>query len=283
MRTRGTSRARSATGRASRGACVRALVRFGLLLVLACGAVSLGPGSARADTVEQLFAAANRAYFAGDLPAAVRGYERLLELGIEDPDVSYNLATAHARRGAYGQAIRYYERTLRLSPGHPDALHNVRIVRDELGRRQLQRRGQASVEARPPLVESLVQGVSVTALAVAFVALESLFFLLLLARRNTRAETPRLALAVAAPIVLLLTLASGAGLVVKDRATSRAEAIVVTDQTELREGPDARAASRGAVLEGARVTVLGDEGTFARVRAEDGREGWVNRGDVGEI
>lgn len=238
---------------------------------------------ARADTVEQLFASANRAYFAGDLPGAVRGYERLLELGIDDPDVTYNLATAHARRGAYGQAIRYYERTLRLAPGHEDALHNVRIVRDELGRRQLQRRGQASVEARPPLVESLVESVSVGALALAFVVLESLFFLVLLVRRNARGETTRLALAVAAPIVALLAVASGAGYVVKDRAASRSEAIVVTDQTELREGPDARAASRGNIVEGARVTVLGDEGTFARVRAEDGREGWVHRGDVGEI
>ncbi len=241
-------------------------------------------GAARAQQLDAIFAHANQAYFAGDFETAVTGYTQLVEAGVDDPDVTYNLALAHARAGRLGQAIRWLERTLLLHPGDPDAERDLARVRDELGRRQADRRGEALVETRPPFVESLVRPLSEPTLAWLVLIFDVALFSVLVVRRRARGETSRLALGVAAPLLVILLALSAGGLAVKTRVFSEGEpAIVVAPQAELREGPNPRATSRGAALEGERARLLTTDDGWAEVQLGGGRVGWMERDSVATI
>ncbi|MDQ3037282.1 MAG: tetratricopeptide repeat protein, partial [Myxococcota bacterium] len=106
----------ASAGRASAvvGGRVAAVVAASLVLALATG-------SARADTLEDVFRAGNDAYFSGEYAAATERYEHLVDLGVRDADVFYNLGMAYARQGRHGRAIAAFERSLRVRSGDAEA------------------------------------------------------------------------------------------------------------------------------------------------------------------
>ena len=102
-------------------------MRLGLSAIVAVVLLAALASPAAAQRLETIFAEANAAYFAGDYDAAAAGYERLVSAGVDDADVSFNLATAHAKARRYGQAIRWYERALWLAPGDDDAERGLAV------------------------------------------------------------------------------------------------------------------------------------------------------------
>jgi len=58
---------------------------------------------------------------AGDVDAAIRAYERALEVRPDHVDALYNLALAHVARGELAEARRALQRLLAASPAAPDA------------------------------------------------------------------------------------------------------------------------------------------------------------------
>jgi hypothetical protein len=244
----------------------------------------LGARTARAQPIERIFAAGNEAYYRGDLAGAARQYRRLLDAGVTDPDVYFNLATAEARLSHLGQAVLYLERGLWLRPGDETAEQELAIARGALGRRRAEREGQATVQARPPLIEALVRPLSADLLAWLVLGLDVLLFALLLLRPRVRREALRLGLAISSPLIALLLLASAWALAVKgDWFTEGRAAIVLREGAELREGPDAGAQVRSSVHEGQSARLSRTEGSFVRVQLAGGDRGWMKQSDVAAI
>ena len=239
---------------------------------------------ASAQRADAIFERANQAYFRGDYGEAVAGYELLFESGVDDPDVSYNLATANARLGRWGHAIRWYEHTLVLEPGDDDAERGLTAARASLGRRRADQRGEALVQMRPSFAQALVRPFSENALAVLLLLTNIAFFGVLIARSRTASETPRLALGIAIPLVGALLLLSAAGLGIKAGLFSEGEpAVVLVESADVREGPDHRARHRAAADEGEPARILDRHGDWVRVTLPGGREGWMNAEEVGAI
>ena len=86
--------------------------------------------------LRETFEEGNEAFGLGNYDEAIRSYEELVELGVWDVDVLYNLGTAYARTRSYGPAILNLERALLIDPGHEEALDNLRTVRQALARRR---------------------------------------------------------------------------------------------------------------------------------------------------
>lgn len=254
------------------------------LVCLALGALSLVPSGAAADSLETIFADANSAYFQGDYDEASAGYRRLEELGVVDPDVSFNLATSEAHRGAYGSAIQQFERTLWLRPGDDGAQAGLESARAAVGRRRANARGAAEVDSAPPLAEALFGGVSREVFAgVSWVA-SLLLFGALLGLLFVRRENVRLALGIVAPLAFVLTACAGVGLVLSSGWLDEgAPAVVLEEGLSLREGPDPRAQERHRAVEGQRAWVLGTEQGWARVRVPGVGQGWVQTASVGLV
>jgi tetratricopeptide (TPR) repeat protein len=80
---------------------------------------------------ETTFAKANADYAAGRFPAAIAGYESLVQSRHWNPALFYDLGNAYFRKGDSGRAILNYERALALDPNQAEARTNLQLVRDQ--------------------------------------------------------------------------------------------------------------------------------------------------------
>lgn len=244
-------------------------------------ALVLTAAPSRAQSFEQIWSAANAAYFRGDFDRARDGYEKLEAAGVRDADLYVNLATTHARKGALGKAVLFFERALDLRPGDEGAEAGLATARALLASREADQKGEAELRTRPPLADALVRPFSHDGLAIALLVLDAgLFGLLawLLLARGTRL---RVTLGIAAALCGLGLGLSGAGLAIKlELFREGRPAIVVSDHAALREGPDQGAKLRGHAREGERARMLSRDLGHLRVRLEGGAEGWMNAKDL---
>lgn len=239
--------------------------------------IVLAAASARADTLEDVFRAGNDAYFRGDFEAASERYEELVELGVRDADVFYNLGTAYARQGRHGRAIAAYERALRARPGDSEVETALARARDVLASRRAEREGEATMASDEGLGHAVFGRLSRDALAGALLVFDALFFAALAAFLFARRETTRLTLGVAAPLLGIGLAVAGLGLAIRSGAFDEGRAaVVVRDRAALREGPHEDAQERARAREGERAWIVGEDGEWARVRV-GAREGWVPR------
>ena len=256
-------------------------IRWGLALGLA---TLLSTAAASAQHVEQIFSTANTHFFEGRHAEAIAGYGALVEAGIDDGDVYYNLGSAHARLGQLGYAVLYFERAMVASGGDPDTREALRVVRELLGKRAAQRDGEAMVQTRPPLIEALLEPLSERTLAWALVASLWLLFGLLMLRRIDLLPRARLGLGAGASLCSLLVMAAAGALAVRTGVlTDGARAVVVEVGRGLQEGPDPRAKTRARLSEGGLARLVEQEGQWVRIRTDQGLDGWTRADTIGLI
>lgn len=244
----------------------------------------LSASRARAETLRDTFAAANRASAKGEFPLAIEGYERLLESGVDDPDVMFNLATTHAKAGHFGQAIRHFERTLLLSPSDDMARRDLEKAQKALGQKLASKTGEAVVATRPPLTEALFAPFRSQTLALSLLCAAWLLTMCLFALDRARTEASRLSLGIVAAVGVAGMALSATGLGVKsDWGKPGHRAIVIRDEAKMREGPDDHAVVSETLREGTLVRVLEREHAFVEIELLGARRGFVAAADVGEI
>ena len=239
--------------------------------------------TARAEALRDVFRGANEAYFRGDFAAAVKGYQRLVDAGIRDADVYFNLGIASARQDELGTAILNLERAARLRPGDSETNAALETARGALGKRIAQAKGEATIQAKPPISEALVRSVHEDTLAILLLIFDVAFFGLLLVYPRLRSDAKRTTAAVAATACGALLAISGTGLFLKRGGQTEGKPAVVLREAELREGPDRHARQRAAAHEGVTARVLANDGSFVRVKIPGGPEGWMAARDVGVI
>jgi len=86
---------------------------------------------AKADTesATALFNQGNKYYDEGKFVQAVEEYEKIINLGIKNYQVYYNLGNAYFRQNQLGKAILSYRRALALKPADEDTEANLTFVK----------------------------------------------------------------------------------------------------------------------------------------------------------
>lgn len=246
--------------------------------------LAVSPHAVRAEALADVFRAANEAHFRGDFAAAAKGYQRLIDAGIRDADVYFNLGIASAHQDQLGTAILNLERAARLRPGDSETNAALETARATLGKRMAQAKGEATIEAKPPISDALVRSVAEDTLAILLLVFDVAFFALLLLYPRLRSDAQRTTAAVAATACGVLMAISGTGLFLKRGGqTEGRPGVVLHEGAELREGPDRHARKRASAHEGASARVLASDGSFLRVKIPGGAEGWMAQRDVGLI
>jgi len=259
---------------APRRPSTRALLAVAMLLPGLCAS------SAAAQSTRELLDRANGDLLGGRPEDALATYDALAESDIQDPDLEYNRALAHAQLNQLGAALLHLERAQSYAPGDDQVQAAIQKVQDELGQRSAERKGEATVQTRPPLLEAMTAGISAGALAVLLwlsVAVCSLACITLL---RAHREGARLAAGVTASVALLCAGLTGFGLAVKAGAFRDGErAVVVVPELAVRSGPDDTAPPVGLLDEGGRAELLERRGRYTRLRAGSVR-GWVQKAGV---
>lgn len=242
------------------------------------------PGAAAAERLSELFDTGNGHAFEGEYRQAIDAYDALVEAGVEDPDVYYNLGSAHAGLGQLGYAVLYLERAARLAGGDDEVQRALSSVREALGKRAAERDGEALVRTRPPLLDALVEPLPESALAAVLQLWTWLLFLGLLARRLPALAHLRLALGVTAALAGCLAVLTGGALAIRSDALQDGQrAVVVAQDGALLEGPDANAKARGTLVEGGLARLVAREGQWVRLRTDQGLDGWAPADAVGLV
>ncbi len=244
-----------------------------LLAIVATPATALGQARSWGE--------ANAAYKDGRYSDAIRAYESLAAAGVYHEHLFYNLGNAYFRNQQLGPAIYNYERALRIEPHMQDARFNLDLARDTVGQRVIDRlegaeRGQLWIRA--------VTSLSTSQILVGFLAINGLFFALLIVLRYLGDGFVRSTLVVTtgfAAVALALSIALLSGhLYYIERVEM---GVIVADQVVLREGPDEKLAERAEVHPGLQVRILSRSSGWLRLRLSNGVEGWAPEHTIGEL
>ena len=246
-------------------------------LIAAAAAMAATSEGGRAD---ELFAEANGHYERGEYDEAADSYERILEYGVENEVVYYNLGNARFKAGRLGEAILSYERALRLDPGDRLAADNLSyaegltVDRVERPEASFPRRAVTWVLHRTTPVED------------AWLLLVAVFLLggvgavaILVPPRGSRRPQAYLA-----AVLVIMTLWSGAALGYKEwsAATSR-RGVVLVETVDVLSGPSPDNTSLFTVHEGLRVRIRNRREGWVQILLPNGLNGWVPSATLGIV
>ncbi len=216
-----------------------------------------------------------------DYLAAAGHFQAILDRGVEHEDVYYNLGNVHFHLNRLGHAVFYFEKALSIHPGYAAARYNLELTRQMLAQRhkdELVQMGREGTWTR------LVNFFSDATLTLIFLAFWILLFSALMALHFVGRPLVRLALITAAVILGLGSAFFGTLMVgreIHDRTVRHA--IVLPDQVEVREAPQA-SANRAFVLHaGHRVRVGASDRAWVKIQLQNGMEGWLERRDLGQL
>jgi tetratricopeptide (TPR) repeat protein len=258
--------------RSTHGARVSAAV-FLAAWALALALLNPCPARARGDEEKEnagIFNDANERFASKDYESALKLYEELIERGVKNPSLYYNLGNAHFKKGSLGYAILYYEKSLSLAPFDRDARSNL-----EYARRSVKERVRPLYNER---LHAFAVALSSLTGAGTLAYTELFFFALSIGVANLAIFMPyaraRLKRLLAASLVLFalsaLALLWHAGY---DKTHPRG--IVVEKQVQVLSAPIAESEALFSLPEGTAMRVRETRGEWARVKVADGREGWL--------
>lgn len=249
-----------------------------LALTLAMG-VLLAIAPAFAESPEETFERGNEAYEKGDFAAASEAYRTVLQYGIVDARVDYNLANAAFRLGRLGEAILHYERAQRLAPTDADVASNLALARS----RCFDRVETPEVAAPVRLARAVGDRLGPDRQALALLAL-AWAVAGLVAWRTAR---PGGWNAAAGWALAALLFAGALGVVSWYTTWMRLEgvrrAVVLEPSVEVLAGAGANNATVFIVHEGLTVEVRQEQREWVQVSLPNGLHGWVPRDALGFV
>lgn len=230
----------------------------------------------RADYPEQLWDSANAAYTDGRWEDAVKSYDMIVALGLESPQLYYNLGNAWFKSGNLGKAIANYERALRLDPSYSDARYNLEFANS---------RTQDRIDVVPQFFLKtwvlklcyLLDSDSWAIIFLVFLALMSSMLLLFLLAPT--AGWRRAGFVAAIVCFIIGGAALGFSIHQKDDYFLRDEAIVMKPVISAESSPDGTM-DLFILHEGTKVKIIDSVGSWTNVEISDGRQGWVQIGDI---
>lgn len=236
---------------------------------------------AAAETLDEAYARALQDYYAGKYGEAVKVFERILAVPLQHEDLHYNLGCAYFRMGELGRAIYHFEKALTLDPEADDARFNLATARSLAAAKV---KDELKKAAPPPLWQRLVTFWQPGTITVVFLVLFWLVCGLLLALRFVQPGALRAGLIAGTALLALLALLAGGTLFGAELYQRRVvQAIVLPDKLEVREGPNRSTKVTFSLHAGFKVRIQAREAGWARLRLNNGLEGWVPEKQLGVL
>ena len=219
-----------------------------------------------ADAYGDFYERGNVAYREGDFVEAISAYEELVDSGVRNEELFFNLGSAYYHAGDLGRAVLNYERAASIAPGFTPARRNLERVIGETANKRPRPDGFSLMGLGP----SRLPGISQPALRWGVLVIWWLLWGILVVRKR-RAYSSRTAL-VALWILTLLCVVLWA--IPEPPLQS---AVVVAGEAPMRYGPDVSDAVRATLAAGDRVLVDRWYGLWVRIETASGERGWLDR------
>ncbi len=223
--------------------------------------------------MERAFQNGNGFYEKGEYQAAIGEYLKVLDAGYESAGVYYNLANAFHKTGAQAKAKINYERALRLDPGDSDIEANDRFVRANIGGPRLSKKGIWGW--KPIRVYTNMVNVDQMVLVSSGFYIFALI-LLWIGRMKSGGKRKYVLVAVVAIVCSLGNLS----IVWHEVSQIGRKAVILNEDAECFYGPFDSATVFFRLYEGMDVTVIENKDDWVKIKRDDGKSGWVKRGEL---
>jgi tetratricopeptide (TPR) repeat protein len=248
------------------------LLAFALLL-------SLPQPACAADPVE-MFRRAGGLFEKKDFPGAVAKYRGIVEQGIENGAVYYNMGNAFFKNGKLGEAILAYERALKYLPRDGDIRANLEFARLlSVKKEDKQKRFNFSA-----LFERFLKTFSVNEWTLSFETVYALLFfsaiIAVFAERERIKKTTVRVLVITLPVWFLTGSFMGIRIY---WAAFRKEAVAIENNIKVHSGPAENYTLLLSVPEGTKMLIRQQREQWLQVTLPNGYSGWVNTRSVGII
>ena len=261
------------SGLSSHGLSLSLLICL-LLAVVGCGQEPLTTFShVTGDTMAE----ANHLYENRDFDGAADIYQSLLDTGVDDAAVYYNLGNAYFKRGDLGWAIVNYKRAQRLSPRDPDIEANLLLARAQT-RDQLEREGNGLAGFINYMLVGWSSFDEVASVTLGLWIVLCGCTVLMLSWRRQRVKLRWMMIVLT--ICLVICVFSLGMHMVNDQ---QAHAVIVSPSIEVRSGPGPGYLVEFTLHSGTEVRVLEYRSTWARISLPGNLQGWVPDQAVEEL
>ena len=247
----------------------RAFAVLGLIFTL------FFPPEIRADveSATVLFQKGNEGYEAGEFDQAIEEYQKIVDLGIKNSKVFYNLGNVYFRKNQLGKAILSYRRALSLDPRDEDSMANLKFAKlFTLDKIEEQRVNPFSNLLHWFL--DLWSTDELTILVSLSYCLSILFGMLILFTRSKRALLWGLS------IFLLVFVVFSSSLAAKLYFNSIESGVVIAAQAQVRSGPGEDYTLQFTGHEGLEFQISGDSEDWYRILLPNGVRGWIPKETV---
>jgi len=218
-----------------------------------------------------LYNEANSHYRNGDFAQAQSAYMQVVDSGVKDARLFYNLGNTHFKMQRLGEAILWYERAYRLDPRDEDIAANLLFANQVKADRDEEEKGNAVTD----FVIDAFFFPTLSELSLFFAVGWFGLFVLGAWRLLNRSTVGSLWL-VAILVCGGVAGSCGSWLALSSYQQANAvSAIVVAEMVTARSGPDASQTEVFSMHEGTKVRVVRSEGIWVLVRLQNGLGGWV--------
>ncbi len=203
---------------------------------------------------------------------AIDAYTQLLNAGVRNAKLYYNLGNAHILRNDLGRAILNYRRGLQLEPGNPRLQANLRYARS-------QRLDQIETSVQQAFMSRLLfwqDDLNLQTQVILAIALFWLAWAGALAHRFWR-RSSWLWLTASAAFAFILFATSAWMIHTQNTATQHG--VIVAEEAPVRKGNGASYALQfpRPLPSGAEFTVIERRGSWLHIQLENGANGWIRQ------
>jgi tetratricopeptide (TPR) repeat protein len=228
----------------------------------------LSEAQADIESATALFKKGNESYEAGNFDQAIEEYQKIVNLGIKNSKVFYNLGNAYFRKNQLGKAILNYRKALALEPRDEDSMANLAFAKLFT----LDKMEQEKIDPLSNLVHWFVNLFSTDELTI-FVSLSYClsiaFGILILFTRKRRAWLLGLS------ILLFIFVVSSSSLATKLHFDSAKNGVLIAPQAEVRSGPGGDYTLQFTGHEGLEFQINEQAEGWYRISLSNGVKGWI--------
>jgi tetratricopeptide (TPR) repeat protein len=239
------------------------------ILLLLSSSFCLAAGS---ETYKDIFAQGNAHYRSGDFAAAERAYRTLVDGGIEDGAVYYNLGNACFKQKKLGEAIYFWEKARRRAPGDSDVTENLQFASLFLVDRLVVPQDPFPLRLLERAVHLFTFSGESNIVLGLFVTVNLLLGLSFLVRRPRFTFWMLTGICVAA--FLLILFAGSLAWKIHQEKHFR-QGVIVEQKVDIRSGPGTENVTVFTVHEGILVRVKGESNGWMQITLPNGWSGWL--------
>ena len=237
--------------------------------------ILLGYGTARSTEQTRSYLEAIEQYQQRNYAQAAASFLAIVDNGVQNGKLFYNLGNAYLKEGLLGHAILWYERALLMIPDDPDLRFNhnyaVSLTKDRIETKS-QSLWRILFFWNHLLSPEVIRWLAII-VNLAFWSL--LLVRILLKKKPLKATTIFL-------LLILLCLAATATYNYYYRSTNTA-AIILVDEAPVRSGLSDQATELFVLHAGTKVRVKREINGFYRIHFAEGKIGWLPKESVGVI